>query len=346
MFTPALTTLRRRFPEAEIVAFFFKARGAEIIAVGNPDIDRIVTIDTPKRAGLLPLFRLIRACRREKVAPDMVVARWNGNPYVALLTAWLRPQTRLGHVTSAGYKGYADAVFNFPVAMTEEQHEVERNLNLARAMNAEPATYAMSIPIAEGDWRVADALIAERGFDRSRLIALQTGSSKLQKWKRWPEKYWSMLATRLAEQGYDLAFVGSGDEAAIADRILTGTPIANSLRGHNVCGALSVNETAAFLARCSGIICNDSGLMHVAAAVGTPIIGLFGPTEYDRTRPFVDNCVVLRKSCNCNHGTLFDRKTLAKIEACTRPCLTGTSPDEVAAEAARLMLARPAPGAH
>lgn len=341
MFTPALRTLRRRFPSAEIVALFFKARGAEVIAAGNPDIDRLVIIDTPKRAGMLPLFRLVMACRREQIEPDMIVARWNGNPYVALLTAWLRPRTRLGHVSSGGYKGYADAVFNFPVTMTEEQHEVERNLDLARAMGAEPATYEMHMPVAEADGRRADALIARHGFDPARLIALQTGSSKLQKWKRWPERYWAALATRLAESGYDLAFVGSGDEADVAQRIVGRTPIAGHLGSHIICGDLSVNETAAFLARCAGIICNDSGLMHVAAAVGTPIIGLFGPTEYDRTRPFVDNCVVLRKPCHCNHGTLFDRQTLAAIEACDRPCLTGTAPEEVLAEVARLM-ARPA----
>jgi ADP-heptose:LPS heptosyltransferase len=123
--------------------------------------------------------------------------------------------------------------------------------------------------------------------------------------------------------------VGSPDESIIADSIVAGTPLAECSAAHNVCGAFSVGGTAAFIGKARAVICNDSGLMHVAAAMGTPLIALFGPTEYDRTRPFVDNCVILRKSCACNHGTLFNRKTLAKIEKCDRPCLRSTTSDEV-----------------
>jgi lipopolysaccharide heptosyltransferase II len=337
MFTPALETLRTRYPEAEIVVVFFKARGAEVIAQGNPNIDRIVTIDMPKRAGLGAFRHLVRSARAAGISPDMVIARWNGSPYVAMLTMWLRPTTRVGHVTSAGFKGYFDDVFNFPVSMTEEAHEVERNLDLARALGAEPTTYTMHLPISEKQGKEADKLIAERGFDPARLICLQTGSSKLQSWKRWPEQSWAALAEQLAGAGYDLAFVGSDEESDIASAIIAATPSVAGEENRNICGALSVNATGALIARSRGIICNDSGLMHVAAAVGTPIIGLFGPTEYDRTRPFVDNCVILRYPCSCNHGTLFDRKTLAKIEACDRPCLVSTTPDQVVAVALKSM---------
>jgi heptosyltransferase-3 len=337
MFTPALEALRKRYPAAEIVALFFKARGAEVVARGNPAIDRLVAIDMPKRAGIRPFLRLLRTCREEGISPDMVVARWNGSPYVALLTAWLKPTTRVGHVSSAGFKGYNDDIFNFPVRMTEEAHEVERNLDLARVLGIEPTTRQMVMPIGDEHRDEADRLIEKRGFDGRRLICLQTGSSKLQAWKRWPAGHWSALADRLWKLGYDLAFVGSDDEADVANAVMRGTALEPVMADHNICGALSVNGTAALVERSIGIICNDSGLMHVAAAVGTPIVGLFGPTEYDRTRPFVDNCVVLRKPCRCNHGTLFDSKTQARIEACDRPCLAKTTPDEVVEAVMRFM---------
>ncbi len=337
MFTPALTTLRKRYPDAEIVVIFFKARGAEIVAEGNPDIDRIVTIDMPKRAGIRPFRHLIAKAREARINPDMIVARWNGSPYVSMLTMWLRPATRVGHVSSAGFVGYYDDVFNFPVSMTEEAHEVERNLDLVRALGAEPATYSMHLPVGEEHHAEAEQLIAERGFDAKRLICLQTGSSQLQAWKRWPEASWAALAEKLTLAGYDIAFVGSRDEAGIADSIIAATPSLVGQDRRNICGALSVNGTGALLSRSQCIICNDSGLMHVAASVGTPIIGLFGPTEYDRTRPFVDNCVILRHPCHCNHDTLFSRATLAKIEACERPCLVNTTPDDVMRELSALV---------
>jgi ADP-heptose:LPS heptosyltransferase len=337
MFTPALDALRKSYPGAEIVVLFFKARGAEVVARGNPAIDRLVAIDMPKRAGIRPFLRLMRACREQGISPDMVVARWNGSPYVAMLTAWLKPAMRVGHVSSAGFKGYNDDIFNFPVAMTEEAHEVERNLDLVRALGFEPTTRQMFMPIEAEHREEADRLIGTRGFDASRLICLQTGSSKLQAWKRWPTDHWSALAERLWALGYDLAFVGSDDEADVANAVMRGTALEPVMTDHNICGALSVNGTAALVQRSIGIICNDSGLMHVAAAVGTPIVALFGPTEYDRTRPLVDNCVILRKPCHCNHGTLFDKQTLARIEACDRPCLTGTTADEVVQSVTRFM---------
>jgi lipopolysaccharide heptosyltransferase II len=330
MFTPTLEALRKGFPRAEIVALFLKARGAEVIARGNPSIDRMIVVDMPKRAGFGAFGKLTREAAEADVRPDMVVARWNGSPYVALLTLWLRPKFRVGHISSGGFTGYCDAVFNFPVAMDESRHEVDRNLDLAVAAGVSPpAKPTMFMPVEDIHVDQARALLRSRQLDPSRLICLQTGSSELQKWKRWPESHWARLAVQLVDRGWEIAFLGSKDEAKIARHIVEGTPFIADFDRINLCGRLSINATAALLEQSRGIICNDSGLMHVAAAVGTPIIALFGPTEFDRTRPFTEDCVVLRKACLCNHGTLFDRATLARIEGCERLCLKGTLPSDV-----------------
>lgn len=329
MFTPTLRAFRTTYPEAEIVVLFLKGRGAEVVAKGNEDIDRLEIIDTSGRAGLRQFARLLTICRRKGISPDISVTRWNGSPYPAMLNAWLNPKVRVGHASGGGFKGYCDQVFNFPVVMTEEAHEVERNLDLARALGIVPSSTQMKMPVSDLDRAKADKLMVERGFDPERLICLQTGSSALQAWKRWPRSKWVDLSIKLDELGYDLAFVGSKDESTIAASIIDDTPFNNNGRKVNICGDLSLNATAAFIEKSRGMVCNDSGLMHIAAAVGTPIVGLFGPTEFDRTRPYVDNCVLLRNPCHCNHGTLFDRSTLAKIEACDRPCLTDTSPEQV-----------------
>ena len=77
--------------------------------------------------------------------------------------------------------------------------------------------------------------------------------------------------------------------------------------------------------------------MHVGVVVGVPIIGLFGPTEYDRTRPYTENFLAMRGPCQCNAGTLFNQKTVMKISECEQPCLEAITPEKVAAEAFRIL---------
>ncbi len=145
----------------------------------------------------------------------------------------------------------------------------------------------------------------------------------------------------MTDRGFDVAFLGSKGERDVVTEILEDTALASSAERLNLCGAMSLQQTAAFISRSRLLICNDSGLMHVAAAMGAPILALFGPTEYDRTRPFTERCVVLRGPCHCNAGTLFDRKTLKKIMECDRICLQSIRPSAALAEVLRLMSQEP-----
>jgi heptosyltransferase-2 len=130
-------------------------------------------------------------------------------------------------------------------------------------------------PPGPGGLRVPDAArtrVDERGALPDGAIALAPGS-------RWPAKRWAVdnfveLATTLAEQGRHVVLVGDEHDGEFA------VPIAQALGTActDVTGAASVMETAAWVERCRAFVGNDSGLMHLAEALGVPVVGLFGPT--------------------------------------------------------------------
>ncbi|HYR46270.1 MAG TPA: glycosyltransferase family 9 protein, partial [Thermoanaerobaculia bacterium] len=132
----------------------------------------------------------------------------------------------------------------------------------------------------EASARGADALQAA-GLSAARPLALLAPGAAFGETKRWPAESYGALADRLAARGYSCAVViGPGEEDL-------GNRVASAARGSPpVIGAdLDPLKLAALLARASVVVANDSGPMHLAAAVGTPVVAFFGPTDPGRTGP-------------------------------------------------------------
>ena len=94
--------------------------------------------------------------------------------------------------------------------------------------------------------------------------------------KQWPTEHHVTLARTLLSRGYELVYYGSTSETALVEEIRQQLPA--DARHTSLAGALDLSETARSLAGCAVAVVNDSGLMHVARAVGTPVVALFGPT--------------------------------------------------------------------
>jgi heptosyltransferase-2 len=112
--------------------------------------------------------------------------------------------------------------------------------------------------------------------------------------KRWPDYHYAELAARLIDDGYQIACFGSAKDAEVVRDIaarLTGDQ-RNSF--HALAGKTSLPQAIDLLAACDAVITNDSGLMHVAAAVSTPLVALYGPTSPDFTPPLSDKAEVIR----------------------------------------------------
>ncbi len=122
--------------------------------------------------------------------------------------------------------------------------------------------------------------------------------------KQWPAEHFVAIGRRLAEEGHDLWIFGSPKEQALGEAIAAGIgPEAINLAGH-----MALLESVDLLSLCAGAVSNDSGLMHVAAALGLPVVGIYGSTSPGHTPPMGEKAVV------------------AEIELSCRPCFQRTCP--------------------
>lgn len=114
--------------------------------------------------------------------------------------------------------------------------------------------------------------------------------------KRWPVNHFAALARVLLERGHPVWLLGSGKDKPVGDAI------AAQAQGncHNLCGVTRLDQAIDLIAQAALVVCNDSGLMHVAAALHRPTVALFGSSSPDFTPPLSDQATVLRLGLPCS----------------------------------------------
>jgi len=129
----------------------------------------------------------------------------------------------------------------------------------------------------------------------ARWIALQPGARWLN--KRWPAENFADLTRRLAGERADVRFavLGGKDDRMLAETVCRAAPD----RCENLAGQTSLPEMVEWLRRCDLMVTNDTGPMHVAAALGKPVVGIFGPTEPRRTGPYRQSAGLVQHSLPC-----------------------------------------------
>lgn len=112
--------------------------------------------------------------------------------------------------------------------------------------------------------------------------------------KRWPHYHYAALAIMLIEQGFAVEIFGSAKDEAVGEEIRQSVP--ETLRDYcvNLAGQTNLNEAVDCIAHCRAVVSNDSGLMHIAAATGRPLVALYGPTSPQYTPPLSDKAVIVR----------------------------------------------------
>lgn len=113
--------------------------------------------------------------------------------------------------------------------------------------------------------------------------------------KRWPEEYYAEVANRMLAAGWDIWLFGSPKDKPITDKIMTLT----DNRCENIAGRLQLAETIDLISLVSGIVSNDSGLLHVAAALKKPVVAIYGSTSPAFTPPLSKEATVLKLNLPC-----------------------------------------------
>lgn len=260
--TPLLAQLANRGPVDVVTT----PASASLLA-NHPAVRAVIPYDKrDSERGIRGVLRLARRLRR--TGYDLALLA-QGSWRSAALAYLARIPSRVGFNTSAG-----KLLYTTRVPYRDDLHHAARLLMLGRPNGREPTADELRPSLAPGDTeRVAvDALLARHGVGAGeRLAALAPGSV----WgtKRWP--YYPELAQQLASRAR-VVIIGSESDAPIADTIMAAEPAAIDATGE-----LSLLASAELIGRCGVVVTNDSAPLHLASAMGTPTVAIFGPTVPD-----------------------------------------------------------------
>jgi len=307
---PALRAVRSRFPEAEITIL---ARSYVAAIYGNQQVaDNMMVVDDKR--GLVSELR----------AQKFDVALLLQNAFEAAWLAW-----RAGIPERIGYARDGRGLLltkSVPVPKPGEipPHEQYYYLELLRRagwLDSLPSQSFISLNVPEEKrQRAAEFLLSNGVSHHSLRIAIGAGASYGSA-KCWPPERFAELANRLQAQAQaDVILFGTSAEAAVSSAIAAGmhrSPI-------DLTGKTSINDLPALLSQCHLFIGNDSGAMHVAAAVSLPVVAVFGPTDPFGTAPVTPRCSVLQEKPYCSPCFLRRCPT-------DHRCMTRVTPDAVEA---------------
>jgi heptosyltransferase I len=284
---PVLSLLRRRWPRPATRIEWLVTPACAGLLDGHPQLDAVVRFDRKRfgagwrnprsAAGLFGFARELRG-RAYDVVIDLQGLFRSG---------WLTWQTR-----APMRIGFANARELAPLSYTHrvpiesaEVHATDRYLKVAAAMGCATSPVEYVFPTTDDDRREVAALVPDEKY-----AVLLPGTN----WptKRWPVEHYAALVDPLRERlGLATVVAGGPADAGLAAHIPGAVSVA---------GKTSLRQLVALLERAALVVANDSGPMHIAAALGRPMVTLYGPTNPVRTGPYLREEAVLRLDIPCS----------------------------------------------
>lgn len=329
---PFLSSLRQQYPDRHI-AWLVEEEAAELL-LGHPLLDRVIVsgrrrwgreVRTPFRgsAALREIAALIAELRQGRY--DLVVDL-QGLLKSALMVVCTGARFRVG---LAGAREGSERVLTHVVPLPPGPlHAVDRYLEAARFLGADPLSKAFAFPSQPEDGARAEALLAEAEVRPNALVVALNPQARWRT-KLWEEERFARLGEVLARRyGARILVIGSSSDLPLARRLASRMNPAPFVAA----GRTDLKLLMALLRRIDLLVTVDSGPMHLAAALGTPLVALFGPTDPRLIGPYGGDGVVLRAPLPCSPCS----KRRCRIEA-DRLCMRSISVDEVAEAASALL---------
>lgn len=322
--TPAIRALRRGYPAAQVTALVWKHGRA--VLENNPDVDQLIVFQ--------PRPSTFRELRRQRF--DLAVAFAPFHDYLPLLTGiprrlalpvpwlfWLVP-----HRNRRWQRLHA----------RDHYLEVLRPLALA-ADDRRPV-----LKVSGRQEAFAERYLVRHGHRPGELlIGIHAGGSGFNGAKRWAPDGFAWVARHLASAGdtrnIRLVFFGGHADGELARAIVqAGVPDGFI----DTCGRVSLSETIGLLSRLDLFVGNDSGPLHLAAALGVPVVGIYGPTNVMNFHPLGPHvrAVYGTVPCPADYGFIGTRPAWSRRE-CRGECLASIDPAHVLAAAQELLAGAP-----
>ena len=308
--TPTVRAIKAARPDVRVTMMV--NRGTEDVLSGNQDVDEIVVLD---KGSLAAQGGLIAGLRRRQF--DTVIDLTDGDRS-AFLTWISGAPVRIGFNDEHRWRGRCYTQVIQPVPGV--RHRIDRDLATLKPLGVHPSEKLPRLWLTGEDEARADQLLGRLGIRGDRpIIIIQPGARYW--FKAWPHERFAELADRFAnDYGCQVLIGGSREEEALAQRIHE----AAKSRPISMAGLATLKQFAAIAKRAALFVGNDSGAMHIAAAVGTPMVALFGPSNPDEWGPRGDRVTVLYKGLDCRacfhptceRGELNCMKQLSVQEVC------------------------------
>ena len=304
MTTPAVMALRKNYPKAHIS--ILTRPWVESVFSGSPAVNEVISYGSMGHNNtILGKLILAKSLREKKFDLALLFP----NSFESALIVWLaRIPRRLGYATDG-----RRIILTLPVSVPEDRrskHEIFYYLNLVdhigqlhtnthstnKAGHEEQAELFLKVP-AQGE-SGARQILAQMGLGQGALLIGFNPGAAYGPAKCWPVERFISLGKALVERFKDchILVFGTNKEESVAEDICG--PIGE--RGRNLAGKTSLAEAMGLISRLDLLVTNDSGLMHTGAALGVPLVAIFGSTNPVTTGPWSANSVIVRHELPCS----------------------------------------------
>lgn len=317
MTLPAISYVKKTFPET-IVKVLIKESLADLIRY-NKDIDEVMTYTQrgfPIR--LLDELNIIKRIRRQYFNLAIVF------PYSFSSALWMRfagiPVSLGANVRKRGMI----LTHTIPAKQAEE-HQSDYFMRIVRRLGTKDLHLKPAVSIGEKENQKAENILHELKIQQSVRVGIHPGAAYGPA-KRWLPERFAELIDKLNNDGLEVMLFGSNREKAIIEDIISRTrskPI-------NLCGKFNIAELAAMMKKCDVVVTNDSGPMHLAGAVGTRLVAIFGSTSPKATSPS-GKYEIIWKNVDCS--PCFKRQCRQDFK-----CMTSILAEEVYEAVNRMLL--------
>lgn len=297
MTTPLVRAVKEHFPKAEIV--YCIGKWSQGVLKNNKNIDRIVSFDEKIifKKKLLGLKKLANKLSKEKFDLCFVLD-WS---YLAGLFGYMcAPNaTRVGF--SRNKEGFAHTI---GVPYGDEKHDSEYYLDLARAIGAgkEASSARMELFPSKEDNDFASSFMKKNRI-KGKIVGIAPGGAynpgQTVPLKRWPEKkYIELCASILNKTKANIIFFGGKTDKVTIKSVMFDAKAKEHCRMHDAHG-ITILQSSALMKKCNVFVTNDSGPMHMAAAMNVQVISIFGPTNPKKLAPLGKQHKIFQSKLDC-----------------------------------------------
>jgi len=306
---PTIKALRLKFPDAWI-AILVTPRVREVVE-GCPFLDEIIYYDIfGNHKGIRGLMVFIKELRKKRV--DTVIEMDHYYRISSLITYCLFPQNWIGFdLHGQGRRG----LFSIRVPYRTDIHEVEAFLELAKALGGDNTTPKLvELWTSEDDKTDIDLFFEQNGIlSDDFVVGIHPGTGPSATCRRWsPERFAGLANWLIREYKAKVIFTGAPSEIELVGNIIVfmqEKPIVAA-------GKTSLKQLAEIARRCRLFISVDTGPLHVAAAMGTRVIGLYGPNIPYKWGPYGKGHITIYKQLSCSPCT---KQYLGQVSRCQNP---------------------------